>query len=73
MSTPKYLKYTKRKLSIVFTLIVFLMALLLEMSFLTVKYYQLSTKQTQDFEFLTDELSKRFEGDADLFREFLLE
>jgi|GEM_PF-421810 len=73
MTTPKYLKYTKRKLSIVFTLIVFLMAFLVEASFLTVKYYQFSTKQTKDFTFLTDELTKRFEGDSDLFREFLLE
>jgi len=73
MPTPKYLKYTKRKLSIVFTLIVFAMAFLVEVSFLTVKYYQFSSKQKSDFTFLTDELAKRFEGDSDLFREFLLE
>jgi len=73
MPTPKYLKYTKRKLSIIFTLIVFAMAFLVEGSFLTVKYYQLSVTQIRDFTFLTDELAKRFEWDSDLFREFLLE
>ena len=54
------LKYTKKKLTIIFTLLVFALAVLLEWVFFTAKYYNYVNNDTKIFNDITSTISNRF-------------
>lgn len=57
MNEDKYLKNTKKKLTIIFTSLVFIIAFSLEIVFFTLKYYRESSMESKRFEEMTSRLS----------------
>jgi len=54
------LKHTKKKLTIIFTLLVFALAVLLEWVFFTVKYYNFTFNETKVFNVVTSRVENKF-------------
>ncbi len=67
------LKYTKKRLSIIFALIVFLVAFFLEASYFTIRYFNFSFQEKKEFNLTTEQLSKQFQKNPIIFNIFLTE
>lgn len=72
METPD-LKYTKRRLAIIFAIIVFLVAFFLEASYFTIRYLNLGFSEKKQFDMMTNQLTQQFQKNPIIFNVFLTE
>lgn len=67
------LKYTKRRLAIIFAIIVFLVAFFLEASYFTIRYLNLGFSEKKQFDMMTNQLTQQFQKNPIIFNVFLTE